>query len=47
MHLNADLVEVVEEQDLLVGKIVQPLAVDQDAFPHPGNPVADLQKFFQ
>ena len=47
MHLVADLVEFIKEQDLLVGEFVQPLAVEQDAFPHPGNPVADVQEFFQ
>ena len=47
MDLAADDVEVFEEQDLLVDEVVQPFAVEHDAFAHPRDATSDFQELVE
>ena len=47
MFAAADFVKLVQEQDLPVGEVVQPLPVEHDALPHLRHPIANLEKLVQ
>ena len=43
----ADVAELVQEQDPVVGEVVEPVPFEHDALRHPRNPVADLEKLVE